>query len=166
MEVTAMDAWQMACELEKFASSAGFTAPQAYYIVGGFNQKAGDGSSVYSDEAHLWCKPCADALLAKALPLLPEDEREDHFVTATDAAEEDTPPHCMKCGETLRGTLSSYAVDEEVAHYHEHPIGDGDEINLRQAVEIVQLLSAAPNDEDVLSIGRAALACIDRKAGT
>lgn len=166
VEVNAMDAYQVAYELERHASLAGFTAPQAYYIVGEFNLKAGDGSSVYSDEAHLWCKPCAEALLTKALPLLPEDEHEDHFVSATDAAEEDVCPHCMSCGETLRGTISAYAVSEEVAHYQEHPIGDGDEVNPRQAVEIAQILSAVPDDEDVLAIGRAALTCIARQAPT
>lgn len=159
-----MDAYDMAFALERYASSKGFQAQQAYYIVGEFNLKAADGSSVYSDEAHLWCRPCGEKLLATAHALMDEAKREDHFLSLTDAAEEDTCPHCMACGETLRGTVSAYAVSEEVAHYQESPIGDDDEINPRQAVELAQVLSAAPDDTDVLEIGRAALACIERSA--
>ncbi|MAZ85841.1 MAG: hypothetical protein CML31_05460 [Rhizobiales bacterium] len=157
-----MDAFQMAHALESFAKQQGFVAPQAYYIVGQFSLKDAKGGSIYSDEAHLWCRECADALLSAAKPLLPEETQEDHFVCATDAINEDTCPHCMKCGETLDGTVSKYAVDEEVEHYEANPIGENDTINPRQAVEIAMILFAAPNDQDVLKIGRAALQQIEK----
>jgi hypothetical protein len=155
-----MDAYQMAHALEAWAERSGLVAPQAYYIVGEFNLTDSDGNSVYSDEAHLWCRECADALLAKAHAILPPEKLEENFVCATDADNEDTCPHCMKCGETLDGSVSSYAVAEEVDHYREHPIGDDDVINPRQAVELSMILWAAPNDVEVIAIGQAALASI------
>lgn len=159
-----MDAYQMASELEAYAKRGGFVAPQAYYIVGEINLLDEAGNSVYSDEAHLWCKDCGESLLATAHALMPAEEREEHFLCPTDAADEDTCPHCMKCGETLDGSVSAYAVSEEVAHYTDYPITDDDTINRRQAVEIAMILSAAPDDDEVLAIGRAALASIARAA--
>lgn len=156
-----MDAYQMAHALETWAQRGGFVAPQAYFIVGEFNLKDPDGNGVYSDEAHLWCRACADELLARAKKILPAEKHEDHFVCATDADNEDTCPHCMKCGETLDGSVSSYAVEEEVDHYREHPIGDDDVINPRQAVEISMILWAAPNDPEVIAIGTKALSQIN-----
>lgn len=155
-----MDAHKMAYELEAWAEQQGFVAPPAYYICGEFNLKTEDGESLYSDEAHLWCKDCGTKLLAKAKATLPAERQEDNVLYRTDASEEDTCPHCMACGETLDGTVSEYAVSEEVAHYRERPIGNG-KINPRQAVEISQILVAAPNDKDVLRIGREA--CAARK---
>lgn len=160
-----MDAHQMAAELEAFAARTGFVAPPAYYIVGTFNLKAEDGSSVYSDEAHLWCRGCADALLSKAKAILPDNEQDDHFVCYTDAYGEDTCPHCMACGETLEGTVSETCVGNEVYHYAENPIGPDDTINPRQAIEISMILIAAPNNPDVIAIGTAALAAIKQLEG-
>lgn len=156
-----MDGYELARALEIFAEAQGFVAPQAYYIVGEFNLTDAEGNSVYSDEAHLWCRGCADTLLARAHAILPPEKHEDNFVCATDARSEDTCPHCMSCGETLDGSVSSYAVSEEVDHYTANPIGDEDTINPRQAVEIAMILYAAPNDADVLAIGRTALARIE-----
>lgn len=158
-----MDAYKMAYELEAWAEQQGFVAPSAYYICGEFNLKSADGESVYSDEAHLWCKDCGTKLLAKAKSLLPAEKQEDNELYRTDATGEDTCPHCMACGETLDGTVSEYCVSEEVAHYREHPIGTGT-INPRQAVEIAQILVAVPDDKDVLRIGRAACAARKRSA--
>lgn len=152
-----MSAYDIARALERFARDHGFVAPQAYYIVGMFNLKTKAGKSVYSDEAHLWCRDCAEKLLKRAHRLMPKARRADHFICATDADFEDTCPHCMACGETLQGTVSSYCVEEELAHYAEHPITDGERVNPRQAVEIAMVVSAAPDDDDALRLGRAAL---------
>lgn len=160
-----MDSNQIATALVTFAEQMGFIAQPAYYIVGSFNLRADDGSSVYSDEAHLWCEDCAKTLLAKALPLLPERERDNHFICITEASGEDSCPHCMSCGETLHGSVSSYAVAEEVDHYHLNPIEPSDNINPRQAVEIAQILYAAPDDQEVLAIGIAALAALRETKG-
>jgi hypothetical protein len=159
--------YDMARALEQFASRQGFEAPTAFYIVGSFNLRDADGKSVYSDEAHLWCEGCAENLLAEAKELMSEKAFDDagHMVCPTDAIGEDTCPHCMKCGETLDGSVSEYCVEEEVAHYLEHPIDPGDPINPRQAVEIAMILSAAPNDKEVLKIGGAALREIKRMEG-
>ncbi len=157
MEIDEMDAYQVAIALEEFARTKGFVAPQAYYIVGGFNLKDAEGESVYSDEAHLWCKQCAEALLKKARSILPKSKARDHFVCSTDATNEDTCPHCMSCGETLDGSVSDYAVEEEIAYYLENPITPSDIINPRQAVEIAQILWQAGNDPRVVAIGKSAL---------
>lgn len=157
--------YDLARELEAFARSAGFEAPTAFYIVGQFNLRDADGTSIYSDEAHLWCEACATKLLAKARQLMPLAQREDHLICPTDADGEDSCPHCMACGETLEGSVSAYCVNEEVAHYAEHPIAAGEGVNPRQAVEIAMILSAAPEDEEVLAIGRSALAAISSRAG-
>ena len=165
-DMHAMDGFDIARPLEAFAERSGFVAPQAYYIVGEFSLQNADGSSAaYSDEAHLWCRDCADKLLAKAHALMPSAERENHFVCATDPTGEDTCPHCRGCGETLEGSVSEACVGEEVAHYDDNPICDGDMVNPRQAVEIAMILYAAPNDPDVIAIGRAALAAIARAEG-
>ena len=158
------DAYDIARQLEDYAEAHGFVAPQAYFIVGEFNLTDGQGNGIYSDEAHLWCRSCADALLARAHALMPADKREDNFVCATDARGEDTCPHCMACGETLNGSISSYAVGEELAHYAEHPIEPGEAINPRQAVEIAMVLFAAGDSGEALALGRAALAAIDLPA--
>lgn len=155
-----MSAFDIARELEAYAEELGFEPPRAYYIVGEFNLREADGSSIYSDEGHLWCKQCAEALLAKAHALMPRAKRKDNFICPTDAAGEDSCPHCMACGETLDGSVSSYAVAEEVAHYAEHPIDPTDVVNVRQAVEIAQILYTAPNDAEVIAIGTSALAAI------
>lgn len=155
-----MDSYQIATALEAFAREQGFVAPPAHYILGEFNLTAPDGTSLYTDEAHLWCEACAEALIAKALPLLPEAEREDHPIYSTDADGEDSCPHCRACGETLEGSISACAVEEEIDHYSDHPIGPSDTINPRQAVEISQLLWSAPSDERARKIGQAALEAI------
>lgn len=152
--------YELARQLEAFAERRGFVAPSAHYIRGEFSLKDADGNSVYSDEAHLWCEGCAEKLLAKAHALMPESEREDHFVCYTDAYCEDTCPHCMDCGETLRGTVSEYCLGEELAYYAEHPIAAGEKINPRQAVELAMVLSAAPENVEALAVGHAALAAI------
>ena len=153
---------ELARQLEAFAERKGFVAPTAFYIVGSFNLRDADGTLVYSDEAHLWCRACADALLAKAKSLMPQAAFDDagHMVCSTDASGEDTCPHCMKCGETLDGSVSEYCVEEELAHYAEHPIEPGEEVNPRQAVEIAMVLSAAPQNVEALALGRAAIAAI------
>lgn len=92
---------------------------------------------------------------------MPKEKREDHFICPTDADEEDTCPHCMACGETLDGTVSKYCVEEELAHYAEHPIDRA--VNPRQAVELAMILYAAPNDPAVISLGRSALAQSEEK---
>lgn len=161
-----MDSYQIAAALKTFAEKQGFVAPQAHYILGEFNLTAPDGASLYTDEAHLWCEACAEALIAKALPLLPEEEREEHPIYCTDADSEDSCPHCAACGETLDGSISDYAIEEEIAHYDEHPIQPGDTINPRQAVELSQLLWAAPSDERAREIGLSALAAIKAPTGT
>lgn len=155
-----LDAFDIARELEAHAERRGFIAPQAYYIVGEFSITAGDGSSLYTDEGHLWCQACATSLLAKALPLLPAERREDHFICPTDANGEDSCPHCMACGETLNGSISSYAVSEELYHYEQHPISPGEHVNPRQAVEIAMVLYAAPDDAEAIALGRTALAAL------
>ena len=48
-----------------------------------------------SDEAHLWCKCCADTLLEKARTILPGGRHDTHVVYATDATGEETCSHCM-----------------------------------------------------------------------
>lgn len=150
--------FDIARALERYARDKGFVAPQAYYIVGMFNLRERNRKSVYSDEAHLWCRPCAGRLLKRARRLMPRERREDYFICATDADGEDTPPHCMNCGETLEGSVSSYCVQEELAHYLDHPLSADSNINPRQAVELAMVLYAAPDDGDVLALGRAALA--------
>lgn len=155
------DGFDIARKLERFARRKGFVPPQAFYIVGMFNLKDRNGKSVYSDEAHLWCEPCARKLLNRAHRLMPKEKREDHFICPTDADEEDTCPHCMACGETLDGTVSKYCVEEELAHYAEHPIDRA--VNPRQAVELAMILYAAPNDPAVISLGRSALAQFNEK---
>lgn len=154
--------FDIARRLEAYARENGFVARPAYYIAGSFNLRATDGTSVYSDEAHLWCEACATKLLAKAHALMRAEDREDHFICCTDAQVEDTCPHCMDCGETLEGSVSSYCVGEEVAHYAENPIRADDEINPRMAVEIAQILYAAPDDADVIAIGKSALTALDQ----
>jgi len=155
-----MSGYDIASKLDAFAHRRGFIEPPAYYIVGEFNLKERNGKSVYSDEAHLWCRECAEKLLKKAHRLMPKERREDHFICATDADNEDTCPHCMACGETLRGTVSSYCVEEELAHYTENPITPDSKINSRQAVELAMVMRAAGEDEEVLTVGRAALIAI------
>lgn len=152
-----LTAHDMARELEAFARHNGFVASDAYYILGEFNLRADDGSIVYSDEGHLWCKGCATTLLKLASSLMPGAERCKHFVCMTSADGEDSCPHCMKCGETLNGSISAHAVAEELEHYDEYPIGA---VNPRQAVEIAMVLWAAPESHEALSLGRAALSGI------
>lgn len=156
--------YELARQLEVCAERLGFVAPMAFYIVGEFNLTDADGASVYSDEAHLWCEACADTLLGKAKSLMSQAsyDRAGHMVCATEASGEDTCPHCMKCGETLSGTVSEYCVGEELAHYAEHPLEVSEEVNARQAVEIAMVLSAAPENAEALALGRTALAAISR----
>lgn len=154
--------YDLARDLERFASRNGFTAPPAYYIVGYFSLKDADGNSVYSDEAHLWCESCGEALMNKAKALLPQEEADDLMLCPTDADGEDTCPHCMECGETLAGSVSSYCVGEEVQHYQDNPIAIDATINPRQAVEIAMICYSAPDDPEVLAIGNAALGAIAR----
>lgn len=161
-DISTMDAYKIAAALEAFAEKQGFVAPPAYYISGDFNLTANDGSSVYSDEGHLWCECCADKLLAKARKILPKSERGNHEVCFTPADSEDSCPHCMDCGETLDGSVSEYCVGEEIAHYLENPIEPDDEVNPRQAVEIAQVMISAGDDERALLLGRSALIAIER----
>jgi hypothetical protein len=162
-DISNMDAYEIAAALEAFAEERGFVAPPACYISGSFNLLAEDGSSVYSDEGHLWCECCADKLLAKAMKLLPQEKHDDYEVCGTEAGNEDTCPHCMDCGETLAGSVSEYCVRDEIEHYSENPIEPDDEVNPRMAVELAQVMIAAGNEKDALDVGRAALVAIERE---
>jgi hypothetical protein len=160
-DIAEMDAYDASEALEVFAKENGFSAPQAYYISGSFHLKDEKGGTVaYSDESHLWCECCADNLLEKVKATLTKAECSDLEIRATRASCVDTPPHCMECGETLRGTLSDCCVEDEIAYYLANPIDPEDEVNPRMAVELAQLIWAAGDREDALLIGRAALVAI------
>lgn len=150
-----MTRYEIERALDKFAKKQGFRPADAYYIVGEFNLREPNGESVYSDEAHLWCEECADKMLARAHALMDEESREDHFVCAVNATGEDSPARCSSCGAVLDHTLSSYGVASELDHYRANPIKSP--ISGGEAWEIARIIEAAPDDEEALALGRAAL---------
>ncbi|WIW89594.1 hypothetical protein K3M67_06445 [Sphingobium sp. V4] len=157
-----MDARQIETRLDIFAKDAGIVPVPPYYIWGEFRIEL-NGKSLYSDEAHEYCRACADALLAKVLPLLPEDERDDHRVSATELNHEDTPKNCMICGALLDYALNEYGVATELNHYRAYPL-TGD-LHPGDAFHIARMLEAAPNDRAVLRFGRNAIKSLPVTAG-
>lgn len=110
--------YTLAYQLEAYARSKGFQPSDPYYIAGEIRAKASDGRSLYSDEAHLWCEECAEALLSYARPLMPEDEREEHFVCAVDSSGgEDSPAQCSECGKQLRYWPTNCCIGNELDFY-------------------------------------------------
>lgn len=147
--------------LDAFAYGAGFRPGTPFYIVGEFNLTDGKGKSLYSDEAHLWCEPCADQLLALALPLLPSDERKDHFVCEADPSTgEDTPSRCMACGKPLDHVLTSAGVNYELNHYSTYPVTD---ISPAEAWGIARLVESEPENAEAIAVARAALDAVEAR---
>lgn len=170
-----MDQHEIAYALEKFATDAGFEPEQSFYITGEFRVVTAHVASFYvveapavlfySDEAHLYCEPCARKLLEKVFPFLREDERDDHEVYMADSSSpEDTPPACATCGKTLRHCLTEGAgVGQELWQYRENPIELGEVISPDTAYCIAQIVSSAYGDEDIadaIALGESALAAI------
>jgi hypothetical protein len=150
-----MTGYEIADALDKFAEEQGFRPADAYYIVGEFNLREPNGKSVYSDEAHLWCHKCAVKHLSRARRLMPRERRADHFICHTDARGEDTTRACMRCGKRLNYSLSKYGVESELEHFAMYP--PHAPIRGGEAWDIARIIEAAPDNEEALALGRAAL---------
>lgn len=157
-----MQAYEIEAALDRYARAGGVKPVQAYYIWGEFRIEH-EGGVLYSDEAHEYCEACADALLAKVLPLLPEDERENHRVSPTDCHSEDTCKHCMTCGVLLDYGLNDWGARSELDHY-ETELPKHDDLPPGEAFHIARIVEAAPNDEAVLALARIAVARIPQPA--
>lgn len=146
-----MDARQLETILDDFARASGIKPVRPYYIWGEFLIKHKSGT-LYSDESFEYCEGCADALLTKALPLLPKARREDHRVSPTELHGEDTCKNCMICGALLDYALNDCGVESELDHYQScsprAPLHPGD------AFHIARMLEAAPQDPAVLRLAR------------
>ena len=152
-----MDQHEIAWALEKFASDAGFEPEQPFYITHQFRVDAAEGIAFYSDEAHLYCETCAEDLLEKVFPFLPDEERVDHAVFMADSSSpEDSPLACATCGATLRHCLTDgCGVGQELWHYRENPIEPGDVISPDTAIAS-RRLSLPPTEPTFRRLSRSA----------
>ena len=149
-----MDARHIETRLDRFAKEGGIVPLRPFYIWGEFRIEW-NGEILYSDEAHEYCETCADALLAKVLPLLPEDQREDHRVSATELHHEDTSKNCMICGALLDYALNECGVASELDHYRAYP--PAGKLHPGDAFHIARMLEAAPANRAVVRLGKAAI---------
>lgn len=136
------DAYRIAARLEEWAAARGLTPPRACYIGGEIRVTAHGGETLYTDEALDWCEDCAQAFLARALPLIVEAQREDHFACPTDCHEADSAVRCHECGATLRCALSKYGAGAELAHFADRPL-DG-KLDPEEAYAIAQIIRVDP----------------------
>lgn len=157
-----MKAHKIVAALDHYARSHGVKPAEPHYIWGEFNLKQGD-ETLYTDEGHEYCEACARALLEKALPLLPENEREDHRVSATTCDSEDTCKHCMICGALLDYGLNDTGAEIELEHY-EAELPNRDTLSAGDAFHIARIVEAAPKDDAVLAMARMAMAKIPQPA--
>lgn len=149
-----MDSRHIEARLDSFARENGIVPLRPFYIWGEFRVEW-NRETLYSDEAHEYCETCADALLAKVLPLLPEDQREDHRVSATELDHEDTSKNCMICGALLNYALNECGVSSELDHYGAYP--PTTDLRPGDAFHIARMLEAAPANQSVLRLGEAAI---------
>ena len=150
-----MKAEDIETALDAYAHNAGIRPAQPYYIWGEFNVEH-EGQTFYSDEAHEYCKSCAEALYEKVLPLLPEDEREAHRVCQTNCDSEDTCKTCTTCGELLDYALNESGVESELAHY-EVELPNFVTLYPGDAFHIARMIEASPEHHAVLDIARKAI---------
>jgi hypothetical protein len=141
-------------KLDAIARAGGIIPARAYYIWGEFRLQDG-GETLYTDEGHEYCRTCADALLAKAFPLLPKEEQDEHRVSSTELHHEDTCKHCIICGTLLDYALNPTGVESELDHYRHYNVTAG--LSPGDAFHIARMIEAAPTDADVLRLARRAL---------
>lgn len=154
-----LDGRNMARRFYVFARECGFEARDPFYIQGEFRATLADGTTLYTDEAHLWCEDCAKRLLGRYLAEVYGPYTDEHAIYPVDiSGGEDSPAHCRDCGETLDHLLTDYGVRQEVAHYEEYASAD---VNPAQAWELGCLLDSAPSEPSVMKIGAAHLELID-----
>ena len=153
-----MEPHEIRQRLDAFARSKGFKAKDPYYIWGEFRLTTPDGGVLYTDEGLLWCKECAEAAVSKALPLLPEEERDAHRLNPAGVSSgEDTPAQCFKCHADLDYLLTDWGIRNELEHFEDEP-PSGPYVNL--AWQIARLLESAEgteHEEAAKRLGRAML---------
>lgn len=104
-----------------------------------------------TDEGSSYCRACAEAALAAGRG------------TAIDGGY-DPPPEadgcevCETCGALLGYTLTDWGVETETAHFTEQP--PAAPLSPGEAYEVCRILWGAPDNEEVLRIGRAAVAAM------
>lgn len=150
-----MPGYEMAARLDRYAHAGGIRPVQPYYIWGEFCIRH-KGAVFYSDEAHEYCRACADALLARVLPLLPEEAQEDHRVSPASCSEEDTCKHCMTCGALLDYGLNDWGARHELLHYEE-ALPRHASLPPGEAFHIARIVEAAPYDKAILALARMAI---------
>jgi hypothetical protein len=148
--------------LDRYARDHGVRPEQPYYIWGEF-RIAQNGQILYSDEAHEYCRSCAEALLDRVLPLLPSERRDDHRVATADCSAEDTCKHCMVCGALLDYGLNDWGVEHELEHYAAE-LPKRSDLSAGEAFHIARLLEAAPFNREVIAVARLALSRITTRS--
>lgn len=98
--------------------------------------------TLFSADGFCWCHDCAYFKvrnLRRRNRVKARRYRNDFFVDGGWGGSEDGNKFCCGCGVRLRHTLTTYACDEELAHFSEHPPRPGCP---NDAYEIVQILEA------------------------
>lgn len=102
--------------------SAGTPERLPCHWIGG----TGDVKRFPYDGATDFCRECAEAAIAEFYEEHPdqrgdEDDEPTLFLDGGWNTEHDSPPYCEVCGDALDGSLTEYAVDQELEHFEEHP---------------------------------------------
>jgi hypothetical protein len=92
-----------------------------------------------TDQAEDWCTACARAEVERLNDLNPEHE---YVVDGGWGSPADCPPACCKCGITLKGEFTEYAIEEEVEHYSNHAVGLRGKYAAERAFRFIQVLTS------------------------
>ena len=127
--------------LDQLEAYAGLEPPYQHWL-------AGEGS----DAGPSYCRPCADKAVANG---------EGEFVDGGfPGAEDDTCQHCEICGCLLHYSLTDYGVAQELEHFAESP--PETPVSKEDAYHIARLLVAAPDNPEIITLARLALAEIKK----
>lgn len=95
------------------------------------------------DQSEDWCTACARSEVARLNAEHPEHE---YLVDGGWGSSTDVPPYCCKCGKTLDDFLTKYAIECEVDHYSQHPVGLRGKSGPQRAFRYIQMLSSGDFD--------------------
>lgn len=102
-----------------------------------------------------WCEDCAVPMF-KHLRRKDKRRRDDYFLDGNGRIESDTHRFCAHCGKWLRISLTSYGVEEELAHYLENGFNVADVPNEAYSIDLLMRAASWGGDsaEEIQTLAR------------
>lgn len=104
-----------------------------------------------TDNGNDWCEDCG-RFMFRHLRRKDRKRAQDYFFDGGWTSESDSHRFCAHCGCWLRISLTSYGVEEELAHYREHGVGASDNDAYALSLLINAISWGGQHEAEVMSL--------------